>query len=344
MNRITWNDIADIADKLFNVWVGQPELRWAQESWTGLDASGLTNYETDLERHKVLIRLLVLADFYHQFCDSAYDETYEEDSLHYLCDELVTSAGLGSFRVGQLVGEGFCPDEECYDETELLNSGVRSLADDLRDETISALVTHFGSPEALFVALRLSREFDETICPDPKNLYLAGADFAELDAWENFEGRKFGSGPDRPGEVLPNFERATTFTAAARDCARSRLENARYIRDALPTLKVSSDLIEQVNAIVAKMISDDAIISEGIRRFTDRINSGTMHSREASVAAKQILGALWDGQSEMNGLINGIGMFASSDHNFGLLSILLTESGTNILNAYTIASDAAELL
>jgi hypothetical protein len=54
----------------------------------------------------------------------------------------------------------------------------------LRNETLSALVKHFGSPEGLFVSLRMSREPEEVLCPDPKNLYLAGADSSELNAWE----------------------------------------------------------------------------------------------------------------------------------------------------------------
>ena len=75
MKRITWIDIHKCAEQLFNVWVEQPELRWAQKSWTALEANGLTSYESELEKCKAYIRLLVLADLYRQFCHIAYDET-----------------------------------------------------------------------------------------------------------------------------------------------------------------------------------------------------------------------------------------------------------------------------
>jgi hypothetical protein len=186
MKRITWIDIHECAEQLFNVWVEQPELRWAQKSWTALEANGLTSYESEIEKCKVYIRLLVLADLYRQFCHTAYDETYDDHDLYYLCDEFLSKFKLSPFYVGQLVGEPFYDDteDEEPDDAQLLNSGVRHCVTLLRKETLAALVKYFGSPEGLFVSLRLSKEAEEVICPDPKTLYLAGADFSELNAWE----------------------------------------------------------------------------------------------------------------------------------------------------------------
>lgn len=92
--------------------VGQPELRWAQKSWTTLEANGLTSYESEIEKCKVHIRLLVLADFYKQFCDVAYEESYDDGGLFLLCDEFLSIIKPSPFHVGQLVGEGFYPGED----------------------------------------------------------------------------------------------------------------------------------------------------------------------------------------------------------------------------------------
>jgi len=88
--------------------------------------------------------------------------------------------------VGQLCGEEFYRDveDEKPDDDDLLNAGVRHCVELLRAGTLHALVDYYGSPEGLFVSLRLSKEDEEVICPDPKSLYLAGADFSELNAWE----------------------------------------------------------------------------------------------------------------------------------------------------------------
>ena len=57
---VNWEDIAYAGDDIFNVWFGNPELLWAKAAWQKLQEAGLTAFGTELERHVVLCRLLVL--------------------------------------------------------------------------------------------------------------------------------------------------------------------------------------------------------------------------------------------------------------------------------------------
>lgn len=73
-DRVEWEDIETIARELFKIWEGRPELSWARHAWGALDSAGLTSYSTEVERSQCLIRLLVLAAIYHEFCVRAFGE------------------------------------------------------------------------------------------------------------------------------------------------------------------------------------------------------------------------------------------------------------------------------
>lgn len=74
---LTWNDVADAADLAFNIWVGQPELRWAKQAWELIIKAGLATYTNELERCKAVTRFLALGGLYHDFCKVAWDEKDE---------------------------------------------------------------------------------------------------------------------------------------------------------------------------------------------------------------------------------------------------------------------------
>ncbi len=72
--RVDWGEIEPVADEIFNVWVSGSGLLLAQHAWDELAAAGQTQYETDLERSDVIVRLLAFGAYYREFCTYAFDE------------------------------------------------------------------------------------------------------------------------------------------------------------------------------------------------------------------------------------------------------------------------------
>jgi hypothetical protein len=55
-DKLVWADVQEAAKLAFNVWVGRPELLWAQRAWELLSKAGLTQFSTELalrSRHKI---------------------------------------------------------------------------------------------------------------------------------------------------------------------------------------------------------------------------------------------------------------------------------------------------
>lgn len=99
MERLTWEEVKGYANDLFNIWIGHYEINWAHKAWNILEKTGLTRYETDLEKHKVLIRLLTLATLYAEFCKLAFEESI---CLYYY--GWIDLLDLNKFRLAQLIG------------------------------------------------------------------------------------------------------------------------------------------------------------------------------------------------------------------------------------------------
>ena len=153
-NLLSWDELTDVADEAFNIWSGHPELRWAEEAWGILGEAGLTTYTTPLARARVACRFFALAAIYLDFCYLAYDEDVDANY-----EGWATLLELHPFHIGQLVG----PDLDFIDTYGDLdiNDAVRLLAKNERRVVYDALLAHYGSVSALFIALSRTCEIDE---------------------------------------------------------------------------------------------------------------------------------------------------------------------------------------
>lgn len=152
IERIAWSDIASAAQELFNTWVGNPEIGWARQAWKALRHGDLTSYTNELEKQRVLIRLMVLAIIYIEFCEHAWGEAGDP-----WIGDWSDALGLSPFRIGQLVGHEFAaeaPAEDSY----LLRHAVVVLIMEERDKVVRALVAYYGDYQELFVALMASND------------------------------------------------------------------------------------------------------------------------------------------------------------------------------------------
>ncbi len=144
---VRWEDISRDAKSLFNVWTDGRELDWAKKSWEALCKHHLTSYTNEIERTRVMVRLLALAAIYRDFCELAFDETHEPEHVIWAGE-----VDLNRFRVTRSVGFKFhCDNKE--EEKELVESALLSLMEEARAEIRDALLKEFGGVSLLFVSL-----------------------------------------------------------------------------------------------------------------------------------------------------------------------------------------------
>ncbi len=138
----------DAAKTIFNVWSGQPELKFAETAWKHLEQIGLANYDTPLEETRVKIRLMALSCVYLDFCAAAKDE----ENLPEFSD-WSDALGIELFRVAQLVGTKDTDCNEAQDDCEFRDRALTVLADRCRLEIHRALVRGYGDANKLYSAL-----------------------------------------------------------------------------------------------------------------------------------------------------------------------------------------------
>lgn len=143
---MTWEDLEQLANVAFDVWVDQPELNWAREAWSRLCERGLTHYTDEVSKTEVKIRFLALAGLYHDFCYVGWDEMSYPMYLLWI-DEI----GITGVRLGQLLG----PEEELEGEEEddLKYFAARKLIARARPTVFAALLQAYGGTSGLLVSL-----------------------------------------------------------------------------------------------------------------------------------------------------------------------------------------------
>jgi hypothetical protein len=158
-NTLTWSDVEDAAELAFRGFehpgLEFGALEWANQAWEILIQAGLATYSIndELERSQVVIRFLALAGFYIEFRSVAWEEYVEPDyygwartlkffhydAVHYYAEELLSPDSDWSVL-----------DDE---DIELEDSDLQKLADNVREEVLSALTDSFGNISRLFVFL-----------------------------------------------------------------------------------------------------------------------------------------------------------------------------------------------
>jgi hypothetical protein len=149
---LDWAAVYPLAQRIFTLWPGQPELSWVRASWGMVWQCELADYADDFERWGVLFRFLALAGIYFDFCHLAWNRGNLPD-YEILGKEL----GLGLLQVVMLLG----PDAllgQVNEEEELFRLGMKSLADQARVEIVPALIRGYGGLKALYEAFRRSRQ------------------------------------------------------------------------------------------------------------------------------------------------------------------------------------------
>lgn len=158
MGQVPWADVKAAARAAFGLWNDERELAWAEHAWGHLAAAGLTSFESDVERHRVMVRLLVLPSFYRDWT-ARVDQEPRENVYSYWAETLE----LRAFSLGQLLG----PEIEVEAETEFgqIGAALDHLVPAQQEEVARALIHGFGCEEELFLSLWRIRHR----APDPHN-------------------------------------------------------------------------------------------------------------------------------------------------------------------------------
>jgi hypothetical protein len=154
--RLEWSEVETAAKAAFNVWVGAPELAWAEQAWRILEAQGLTDYSEEFERHTVAFRFLALGGIYRDFCSVYWEETTDR-----WYSEWAVSLELSPLILGQLYGQ--LADEPMTDEE---SEVLTALGERERKAVVDALRAGFGGNVKLYESLARSREPQNTEADD----------------------------------------------------------------------------------------------------------------------------------------------------------------------------------
>jgi len=149
--RITWEEIKPIIAN-FYVWADQPEIGWFQKAWKSLDAAGLTNYTTDVDRHWVVVRGIALGIMYDDYCDLEWDEYSDPSSC---ISELFWDETINHVRIGAMAAAAVDPDTS--DVQSLFVEAILDLVSEVRLNVYDALVKGFGDVTLLYAGLNASR-------------------------------------------------------------------------------------------------------------------------------------------------------------------------------------------
>lgn len=143
---VEWAEVEPMVSEAFKIWSYGDEDVWARLAWDHLATAGLTSRVTEEKRTMTMVRFLVLASFYRDWCQIACDERQDDEpglwfgAVEY--DPLV---------VTKLGGVDY--DPEVDDEWECVEEALVNLMHRARRRVVAALLAGFGGTNGLFLAL-----------------------------------------------------------------------------------------------------------------------------------------------------------------------------------------------
>lgn len=157
-DTLAWDDLEPAPAGIFRTWSWGSEVEWAKHAWSALAEAKLTEYDNELERVTVVLRLLALGAIYTNFCAYAFEEGTDGGWRDELRLDLTDAVDM--FSLGQLAGQRgvhVCQLEQGDDDgirlavVELIEHEYRTVAD--------TLVKQWGDA-TLFASLWLSNTGD----------------------------------------------------------------------------------------------------------------------------------------------------------------------------------------
>lgn len=96
VKRLAWADVEAVAEDAFSVGIAGRGVEWAKQAWDVLTRAELASYRTGLERCRVAVRFLALADVYLEFCETIFGQRAERYDRTWAADLAVSPSASDS--------------------------------------------------------------------------------------------------------------------------------------------------------------------------------------------------------------------------------------------------------
>ncbi len=135
-------------------------------------------------------------------------------------------------------------------------------------------------------------------------------------------------------------EALTEFSAKAHACAMQMLENAAYIEQELPKIEIAKEDRRQILEVCSALVGTKHDVITELSDLEDLdLWPG---AEEIQNRVKRIMGWSAEELPKLHGLVQTLQVGSSQDRGSGLAFLLVAESATNVLKAFSEMSDAAE--
>ena len=135
-------------------------------------------------------------------------------------------------------------------------------------------------------------------------------------------------------------ESLTEFLGKAYACAMQMLENAAYIEKELPNIEIGEESRRQILDICSALVGTKHDVVSELGELADLDLSPGANAIQNRV--KRIMGWSAEELPKLHGLVQALQAGSDQDRGTGLAFLLVAESATNILKAFSAMSDAAE--
>lgn len=147
--------------------------------------------------------------------------------------------------------------------------------------------------------------------------------------------------PPQSNRVLPPFTTTLqNFINEAQSCAQEFFSNAEYIERELPKVEITDNLCQMTLRICSalKATRDEVFIE------FQSWKSASLSHQEYTNRAENVVSLLSKNLNELHVLAISIRAQADINQKFGLASMLIGESATNIYQAFSLVSDTSKKL
>ncbi|MFN9799999.1 MAG: hypothetical protein ACK54P_08290, partial [Bacteroidota bacterium] len=123
-------------------------------------------------------------------------------------------------------------------------------------------------------------------------------------------------------------------------CAMQMLQNAAYIEQELPKIEIAEESRRQILEVCSALVGTKHDVITELSDLADLdLWSG---AEEIQNRVKRIMGWSAEELPKLHGLVQTLQAGSSQDRGNGLAFLLVAESATNVLKAFSEMSDAAE--
>jgi hypothetical protein len=157
LRQVAWDDVEDLAGRIFPDGPGSADWRWAEEAWSLVVRGGLADYANWFERGEALVRFLALTKIHLDFSRRAW-------KLYRIYDypDWGKAIGLDLLQIILMIGP-----EEVLDpvegEEELFALGLKVLMERVRPVLITLLKNESGGSKPLFLSLWKTAHPEQTL-------------------------------------------------------------------------------------------------------------------------------------------------------------------------------------